>query len=113
MFTADQIGQPHRGTFVEINPNTSLINSTGYPDIMPSDRNKSVGTSKVLEIRKLNSKIPGIPKMEQISKDIYYRTFYRFSSFSPVRLPIELMLVHDAINLRKAGVLKLPKYLMS
>jgi len=113
MFTMDQIGQPHRGTFVEINPNTSIINSTGYPDIMPSDRSKSVGTSKVLEIRKLNSKIPGVPTMQEISKDIYYRTFYRFSSFSPVRLPIELMLVHDAIDLRKAGVLKLPKYLMS
>lgn len=113
MFTTDQIGQPHRGTFVKIGPYISVINSTGYPDIMPSDRNKSVGTSKVLEIRKLNSKTPGIPTMQDISKDIYYRSFYRFSSFSPVKLPIELMLVHDAIDLRKAGVLKLPKYLMS
>ncbi|MFX1499798.1 MAG: Piwi domain-containing protein [Promethearchaeota archaeon] len=113
MFTTDQIGQPHRGTFVEINPSTSIISTTGYPDIMPSERNKSVGTSKVLEIRKLNSKTPNIPIMEEISKDIYHRTFYRFSSFNPVRLPIELMLVHDALSLRKAGVLKLPKYLMS
>ncbi len=113
LYTLDQIGQPHRGTFVEINPKTSIITTTGYPDIMPTARNKSVGTSKVLEIRKLNSKTPNTPTMQEISKDIYYRTFYRFSSFSPVRLPIELMLVHDAIALRKAGVLNLPKYLMS
>jgi len=112
-FTSDQVGQPHRGTFMQINQNTSIITSTGYPDIIPSLKNKSVGTSKVLEIRVYNSKTPGVPSIKEISKDIYYRTFYRFSSFNPVKLPIELMLVHDAINLRKAGVLKLPKYLMS